>query len=87
MRELFLEFSKKGAMTKEDLAQILKISPESVRRLASTGKIPRIKHTRLLRFDPEKMIEVFCAPETGRSLKTERQKADRNPKKGFLECL
>jgi hypothetical protein len=72
-------------MTKEDLAEILKVCPESVRRMAAAGKIPRIAHLRLLRFDPNKMIDVFCGAEPeGRSLTI---KGHKTSEEEFLECL
>lgn len=87
MKEIFLEYAKTGAMTKEQVAKVLKVSPDSVRRMAKSGKIPRIPHVRFLRFDPLKMIDVFCQvqDETKRSLTIKRHKA--LAKGEFRKCL
>lgn len=87
VKEIFLEYAKKGAMTKEDLAEVLKISPDAVRRMAKSGKIPRIPGLRFHRFDPLKMIDVFCAAkalEPG-SLTIKRHKTC--AKGEFRKCL
>lgn len=89
MREIFQQYAKSGAMTKEQLAGVLKITPEAVRRMAKEGKIPRIPHMRLVRFDPLKMIEVFCEPQKpkARSLTIERHKTAAKTNGGYRKCL
>lgn len=91
MKEIFLEYAKHGAMTKEELASVLKIKPEAVRRLAKAGKIPKIPGLRFVRFDPLTMISVFCGPpkpdSTARSLTIERHKTGAKTNGGFRKCL
>ena len=92
MREIFLEYAKKGAMTTEELAAVLRIKPQRVQDMARAGKIPRLPHMRLLRFDPMRMIEVFCEPPKaerpeGRSLTIERHKTGAKPNGGYRKCL
>lgn len=91
MKEIFLEYAKRGAMTKEELAKVLKVTPEAVRRMAKSGKVPRIPHLRLVRFDPLEMIRVFCEPQgpnkKARSLTIERHKTGAKPNGGFRKCL
>ncbi len=88
MREIFLSF--KGAMTKEDLAEVLKVKPDHVRRMAKAGVIPKLPGLRLLRFDPLAMIEVFCRPKAEkatRSLTIERHKTGAKSNGGLRQCL
>jgi predicted transcriptional regulator len=90
VRELFLEYAKRGAMTKEQVAEILKIKPEMVRRYASMGVLPRIPGLRLVRFDPMALIDVLCKPkvlEQPRSLTIERHKTGAKSKGGYRSCL
>lgn len=89
MKEIFLEYAKTGAMTKEELAGVLKIKPEAVRRMAKEGKIPRIPGIRFVRFDPMEMIRLFCEPQghRQRSLTIERHKAAAKPNGGYRKCL
>lgn len=88
MKEKFLTYAKDGAMTKEQLAGVLQISPESVRRMAKANKIPRISGLRAVRFDPIAMIAVFCeAPKQASSLTIERHKTTAKTMKGYRKCL
>jgi hypothetical protein len=90
MREIFLKYAKDGAMTKEQLAEVLKIKPSLVGDMARRGEIPRIPHCRLIRFDPLVMIEVFCHPpkaEKARSLTIERHKTNAKTNGGYRKCL
>jgi hypothetical protein len=91
VREIFLQYAKHGAMTKEELASVLKIKPEAVRRLAKAGKIPRIEGLRFVRFDPMAMIEAFCKEpdpkDKARSLTIERHKTSAKSNGGFRKCL
>lgn len=90
MKEIFLEYAKHGAMTKEQLAHVLKVKPDMVRRMAKGGKIPRLPGMWQLRFDPVAMIEVFCkvsSESQKRSLTIERRKIGAKPKKEFRKCL
>lgn len=88
MKEIFLAYAKTGAITKEQLAEVLKLSPETVRRMAKSGKIPRLPKIWELRFDPMQMIDVFCAPKVDptSSLTIERHKTGAKPG-GFRKCL
>ena len=86
MREIFLEYAKSGAMTKEDLAKVLKISPDLVRRMAASGKIPKIKHIRFLRFDPLAVADALFPSIQPRSLTIEKHNSLAK-KKGYSKCL
>jgi hypothetical protein len=89
MREIFQKYALTGVMTKEELAKVLNLNPEAVRRMAKAGKIPRVPHIRAVRFDPVEMIALFCEPQKpkARSLTTERHKTRGKSNGGFLECL
>jgi hypothetical protein len=92
VKEAFLEFaSKKVTMTTEDLAAILRVSPEYLRKNSKPphGFIPRVPLIRAVRFCPLKMIEVFCQEKAERpsSLKIERRKTGEKPKGGYRKCL
>ena len=91
MREVLLEYAKKGAMTKEDLAAVLKVKPAHVGAMARSGALPRIPNLRLIRFDPMELIRVLCGPskkEESRSLTFERHKTGAKPTTGGLrKCL
>lgn len=90
MKEIFLEYAKKGAMTKEELAGVLKISPTYVYAMVRSGKIPRIPGLHYYRFDPMAMIDVFCQPqkvERPSSLTIERHKTGAKPNGGYRKCL
>lgn len=90
MKEAFLQYAKTGAMTKEELAEVLKLKPAAVWRMARAGKIPRIPGIHLYRFDPTVMISVFCEPPRvpgPRSLTIERHKTDAKPNGGYRKCL
>jgi hypothetical protein len=89
MREIFQQYARTGVMTKEELASILKISPDEVRRMAKAGKIPRIPNLRRVRFDPLEMIRVFCEPQKpkARSLTIERHKTTATTSGGYRKCL
>lgn len=88
MKEIFLEYAKKGAMTKEELAEVLKVKPSHVGTMARSGKIPKLPHTHLIRFDPMAMIDVFCQPQkTTSSLTIERHKTRARTNGGYRKCL
>jgi lipoate-protein ligase A len=89
MREIFQHYAKAGSMTKEELAKVLKISPEAVRRKAKAGQIPRIPNLREVRFDPSEMIRVFCEPQKpkARSLTIEKPKTAAKTNGGYRKCL
>ena len=93
VKETFKKFIDCGsAMTKEELATILKVSPDYVRRNSQPpdGFIPRIPYLRQLRFDPEQMLRVFCEPkstERPSSLTTEERNIQRKSKGRFSRCL
>lgn len=89
MKEIFLEYAKKGSMTTEQLASLLNLEAETVRRKAKRGEIPRIQGIRSVRFDPLKMIDLFCAVqgESSRSLTIERHKTDVKTVGGYRQCL
>lgn len=90
MKEIFLEYAKAGSMTKKELAGVLKMTTRWVSDRAREGKIPVVPMTRPYRFDPTRMIELFCEPqkvERPRSLTIERRISRGNPKGGFRKCL
>ncbi len=100
MKDVFLQYAQKGAMTLEELAQVLQVKPEYVRRNSMPGGfIPRIPGLRQVRFDPMKMIEVFCEAPAARqpaeaqlrpsSLKTEETQRHKTEakSKGVRKCL
>lgn len=92
MREIFLEYSKRGAMTMEEVADVLRRKPDWVRRHSSgsNATIPRLPG-KPIRFDPVALIKVFCepqAPQKSRSLTTEKRSFSGNLLKGgFRKCL
>ena len=45
--------TRREYLTAEEVAAKLGISPETVRRLARTGKLPAQRYGKLWRFDPE----------------------------------
>ena len=89
MKDLFLEFAKAGSMTDEDLASVLKVPVRTVQSMSRRGEIPRIPKIRAHRFDPLKMIDVFCAAPAARpgSLTIERHKTLAKPNGGYRKCL
>lgn len=89
MKEIFLEYAKTGAMTKEQLANVLKVKVSWIGNKVREGIIPIIPGIRVHRFDPMRMIEVFCGDSKQvRSLTTERRESGGNPKSGgFQKCL
>jgi hypothetical protein len=93
MKAAFLEFVRMGrSMTAEEVAAIIRVKPDYVRRHSkpSQGFIPRIPHLRQLRFDPSRMVEVFCEgpkPERARSLTIEGHKTGAKPNGGYRKCL
>lgn len=89
MKEIFLEYAKKGAMTKEELATVLKVPVSTIDVLRRQRKIPTIPHLKPFKFDPLEMIRVFCEPSKQvRSLTTEKRSSSGNSKSGgFRKCL
>lgn len=73
VKEAFLRFIELGtAMTAEEVAAIVRVTPGTIKEKARQGLIPRLSGIKPMRFDPQRLIEVFCAPsspETARSLK------------------
>ena len=91
MRDLFLAFAKNGAMTVDELAQVLRRSPQWVRdnSRGSASLIPRLPGFPI-RFDPMAMIDVFCQPPKAKglsSLTIERHKTGEKPFGGYRKCL
>jgi hypothetical protein len=91
MREALLQYAKTGAMTKEQVAELLNLRPEAVRRMSKDGRLPRIPGVKPIRFDPAKLMQVLCpdAPaKPRRSLTIEGHKTDaKRPKGGYRKCL
>lgn len=90
MRELFLAYARKGAMTMDEVAAVIRRKPDWLRRKSAgpNPEYPRLPG-RPIRFDPMKMIEVFCdaqKPEA-RSLTIEGHKTGAKPNGGFRKCL
>lgn len=47
-------------LTKEQVAQLLRVKPGTVSRWAAEGKIPRIVISpKIIRFDPEQVLKVL----------------------------
>lgn len=90
MKDIFLDYAKKGAMTIEELAQVIRRKETWVRNNSGAGKIiPRLPGLPI-RFDPIAMIDVFCQPpkvEKPRSLTIERHRTGAKPKGGYRKCL
>lgn len=92
MKEIFLEYAKRGAMTCDELAQVLRRSNDWVRRnsMGHNCLIPRLPG-KPIRFDPIKLIDVFCAQtkviERPRSLTIERHTTGEKPQGGYRKCL
>lgn len=93
MKELFLEFAKQGAMTPKDLAGVLKRTYWWV--LNHSGEepteklIPRLPG-KPVRFDPMRMIDVFCTPQKvtkPSSLTIGRHKTVAKPEGRWAKCL
>lgn len=97
MKQKLLEYVKRGtAMTSQELAECMNFTPDQVRRGSKppNGKIPRIPHIRMVRFDPAVMLEVFCGsladgplPDQNGSMTTEKRSFSGNQKGGFRKCL
>lgn len=89
MKEKFLAYAKTGAMTKEQLAEVLNLKPFAVWRMAKDGKIPRIPGLHFYRFDPLAMIDLFCGAQGDkpRSLTIERHKTGAKTSGGYRKCL
>jgi hypothetical protein len=89
MREIFLEYAKSGAMTKSELATVLKCPISFIGSLVRKRILRPIPHLRPQKFDPHHLIEVFCGDSKQvRSLTTEGRKSSGNPKTGgFRKCL
>lgn len=92
MKELFLQYAQKGAMTPDELSAILRRKTSWVldNSRGSKALIPRLPG-KPIRFDPMVMIEVFCRPlvvdQRPRSLTIERHKTGEKPKGGYRKCL
>lgn len=91
MKDLFLKFAEMGAMTTEEVAAVLRRKPQWVRDNSRGGNpmIPRLPGYPI-RFDPVRMIEVFCQPQKADragSLTIEKHRALAKPKGGFRKCL
>lgn len=95
MKEIFLEYAKKGSMTVDEVAAVVRRKPSTIRNNSGPGKlIPRLPGYPI-RFDPMAMISVFCAdPKEATiggpplsSLTIERHKAAAKPHGGYRKCL
>ena len=91
MKEKFLEYAKRGAMTIPELCAVLNHKEDWVRRNSMPGGfIPRLPGYPI-RFDPEAMISVFCQPQKvesrPRSLTIERHRTGAKPIGGYRKCL
>lgn len=88
MKEIFLEYAKKGVMTKQELAGVLGVPCSKIDSLRRQRIIPTVPHlSRPFKFDPLEMIRVFCDPSKQvRSVTTEKRNSGGKPKGGF-QCL
>jgi excisionase family DNA binding protein len=62
-------------LTTETVAEMLRVTPKTIREMAKDGRLPSVRVGRLYRFDPREIHRLFfsTAPSEGsRSLKTER---------------
>jgi hypothetical protein len=82
MKEIFLEYAKKGVMTKAELAGVLGVPCSKIDSLRRQRVIPTVPHlSRPFKFDPLEMIRVFCDPSKQvRSLTTEKRSSGGKPK-------
>lgn len=93
MKDSLLEYKRLGkAMTCKELAELMRVSTDTVRRLSQPpyGTIPRIPGVGVIRFDPSVLIEVLCSPPKAkepRSLTIERHKTGARPIGGYRKCL
>lgn len=89
MREIFLEYAKVGAMTKEDICKVMKFEMHYVGGLVRKGILKPANHCKPQKFDPMQVYEaLFGDPKQARSLTTEKRKSGGNPKTGgFRKCL
>jgi excisionase family DNA binding protein len=55
----------RGAMTAKELAQMLRISPKTVFKLARAGRIPSFRIGTAVRFDPKLVIDWLRQQRTG----------------------
>jgi hypothetical protein len=89
MREIFLQYAKRGAMSKKELAKVLNLSERAISDMVRAGKLKAIPNLGHHKFDPMVMIDTFC-PDQGqkpsRSLTIEKHKTGAKPG-GFRKCL
>lgn len=92
MKEIFLEFAKRGTMTADELATVLRRNRSWVinNSRGQYALIPRLPGLPI-RFDPTSLIDVFCKPpevkEPRSSLTIERHKTGAKPIGGYRKCL
>jgi hypothetical protein len=89
MKEIFLEYAKKGVMTKAELAWVLRCRPSHIDTLRRRGIIHAILELgRPYKFDPmDVYARLFEPKRTHGSVTTEKRNGG-NPKSGgFRKCL
>lgn len=91
MREIFERLAKRGAITVDELADILRRKPNWVRdnSRGANPLIPRLPGYPI-RFDPMVMVDIFCRPQKADrpgSLTIEGHKTRAKTNGGFRKCL
>jgi hypothetical protein len=84
MKEIFLEYAKKGVMTKRELAEILRVCPNKIDALRRRGVIRAVQALgRPYVFDPIDTYErLFDTSKQIRSLTSEKRNIGGNTKSG-----
>jgi hypothetical protein len=84
MKEIFLEYAKKGVMTKIELAEVLRVRPSKIDALRRKDVIRAVQSLgRPYRFDPMDVYErLFDTSKQIRSLTSEKRNFGGNTKLG-----
>lgn len=84
LKEKFLEYASQGAMTKADVATVLKLPVSTVTNLVRRKILQPIPHLIPQKFDPAECIRVFCEPSKQvRSLTSEKRSGGKPKTGGF----
>lgn len=84
MKDIFLEYAKKGVMTKHELAEVLRVRPSKIDALRRRGIIFAISGLgKPYRFDPMDVYERLSGTSKQiRSFSTEKRRNGGNSKSG-----
>ena len=85
MRELLLSFNR--AITPKDLAPIVNLSPETIRRKAKQGLIRRVSGTGKVEFDPMVVADYFFPVQSSLKIKKRVSRRDSVQTEGVYTCL